>query len=68
MISDVRHARVYCCVYKSCHGNAAKLFPTLRDGDYRTMCVCYTAAMIILLNDSRPYDLHYWKFITSFRG
>jgi hypothetical protein len=28
----------------------------------------YTIAMVILLGDSQPYDLHYWKFISSFKG
>jgi hypothetical protein len=51
-MSDVRHACVYCC-----HGNAAKRFPTLRDNDYKTICVCYTIGMIILLRDSWPHDL-----------
>jgi hypothetical protein len=54
---DVRNACVYC--YNSYHGNAAKRFSTLRDNDYRTICACYTVAMVILLRDSRPYDLHY---------
>jgi hypothetical protein len=67
IMSDVHHTCVY-CYYNSCSGNTAKWFSTLQDNDYRTVCVCYTITMVILLRDSRPYDLHYWKFIVSFRG
>jgi hypothetical protein len=57
-MNGVRHACVY-CYYNSCHGNAAKRFSTLWDNYYRTICACYTIAMVMLLKDSRPYDLHY---------
>jgi hypothetical protein len=57
-MSDVRHVCMY-CYYNCCGGNAAKRFLTLWGNDYRTTRVCYTVAMVILLRDSRPYDLHY---------
>jgi hypothetical protein len=57
-MNGVRHACVY-CYYISCHGNAAMQFLNLWNNDYRTVCVCYAVAMVILLRDSRPYDLHY---------
>jgi hypothetical protein len=74
-MSDVRHGCVY-YYYNSCHGNAAKRFSILCDNDYRTIyknvCVCvrahHTVVMVILLRDSQPLDLHFWKFISSFRG
>jgi hypothetical protein len=54
-MSNVRHACLY-CYYNSCHGSAPKWFSTLWDNDYWSMCVCYTAAMVIMLRDSRSYD------------
>jgi hypothetical protein len=58
-MSDARQTCVY-CYYNSYHGNAAKWFSNLWDKDYKTICVSYTAAMVILLRDSQPYDLDYW--------
>lgn len=57
IMSDVRHAYVHC--YYNCHGNAAEHFSTLWDYDYRTVCVCYIVAILILSRDSWPCDLRY---------
>jgi hypothetical protein len=56
-MSDVRHVCVYCCC-DSCNGSAVKRFPTLRENGYRTVCVCYTVAMVILLRSFWSHDLH----------